>query len=281
MPRKNRAFTLIELLVVISIIALLIAILLPALGRARESAKRIQCAANTRSVAQAHMFVGEDNKGQYRLTNRYLDQMNESTARRYADFAPNAIDDHISFLNPFVYADMLDSGIQFASFACPNRGLDFVKPNGAPQEAAFTPRDYPGLNFVRTAYYQMSGRDQRMFDGPSARVVQPRAGQQKRKWRSPVSLNDPGDLPMTACMLEKGTVGPPYSTFPHGPNGMIEVPNSKYAEDTDSEGGNVAANDGSAQFVPTSDASHFNAYLGATNIAGHWQDVDSYDSVNP
>ena len=59
---KTRAFTLIELLVVMVIIALLVGLLLPALGRAREEARKTQCRSNLRQVGLAMNIYANDNK---------------------------------------------------------------------------------------------------------------------------------------------------------------------------------------------------------------------------
>lgn len=65
---RGGGFTLIELLVVVSIIALLISILLPSLGRAKELANRAYCGANLRGISQALVVYAQMNDGLYPAT---------------------------------------------------------------------------------------------------------------------------------------------------------------------------------------------------------------------
>jgi prepilin-type N-terminal cleavage/methylation domain-containing protein/prepilin-type processing-associated H-X9-DG protein len=71
--RRFRGFTLIELLVVISVVALLLAIILPALAASRESGNRSACLTSAKQVTVAFIALGDDNRGWVNGINRPVD----------------------------------------------------------------------------------------------------------------------------------------------------------------------------------------------------------------
>ena len=71
---RSRGFTLVELLVVIGIIAILIALLMPALGRARENARRIDCMSHMRQLTTAWVAYAQANKGHLVFAENWPDE---------------------------------------------------------------------------------------------------------------------------------------------------------------------------------------------------------------
>jgi prepilin-type N-terminal cleavage/methylation domain-containing protein len=92
--RLPRGFTLIELLVVIGIIAILISILLPALGRARDTSRRVKCLANLKGIGTGIQLYMTDSKGllpKVRPLNDGNNQNDPSLLAVLADYTDAAI----------------------------------------------------------------------------------------------------------------------------------------------------------------------------------------------
>ena len=296
----RRAFTLIELLVVISIIALLIAILLPALSRAKESAARAECAANTRSLSQGTHILSADNKDRYRLDwagmggpSAYRNSLSfykdfDEVRRRWNNGAgrTDALVNPAHWVNSAIFFDLIDVGVVLDTFQCPNRPPEFVfgrKASGGDLNVFPLEAPYPdNLGYAEVSYEMLGGRD----IAHVTNSVQTNATAATRAWVSPMSLDDPSDLPLNSCLMESGSYFPPPDTrigsnFGHGPKGYIAVNGFVRPDQTDAEGTNVSANDGSTQFVRTENLSGFRTNGGTGTANGWWGYVRSYDEVNP
>ena len=166
---SRAGFTLIELLVVVSIIALLVGILLPALQGAREAAKNTVCKANLSSMGQAVFFYAQDNRDYIPPANvsrsNYYDTSFDVLLEEYLDsFGFYSPPDDIWVRNPGLWH-------------CPSDNVQReVLPMHAnlPPEMPYPPRSYQ-MNFSVSVDYRygsgVCGRSARLRKIPTHVIV--------------------------------------------------------------------------------------------------------------
>jgi prepilin-type N-terminal cleavage/methylation domain-containing protein/prepilin-type processing-associated H-X9-DG protein len=154
----KHGFTLVELLVVISIIALLLSILMPTLGKAREQSRSIVCLSNLRRIAVSVLLYSEDNDGtmMFSLFNgaTWMDHL-------------YVTEDNTSALR------MPDSTERRTRFHCPSEPAHgHYTPPRAPYHIAWSPAGDYALN-RGTGYYPMCGQEDKFgkVTMPSAKLV--------------------------------------------------------------------------------------------------------------
>jgi prepilin-type N-terminal cleavage/methylation domain-containing protein len=248
--RSRHGFTLVELLVVVSIIALLLSILLPALGAARVVARRVKCAANARSLLQGSVMLAADNRGHFRLTHRFLPESNAHDM----DYDPTLrlAADHISWIPAHYGEDLEEVGQGIDALRCPERGREYIRKNTNPPA-------------WRTSYYIMAGRDSEAF--------LPVRG---KTWVAPRTTWDNSDLIMVADVTERGTFNPPNATGSHGQRGLVTGHQYALPDEIGVIGSNIGTADGAVAFEPVGNLEEFSAAAGGA-VTGFWPDVPSYD----
>ncbi|MEM1355786.1 MAG: prepilin-type N-terminal cleavage/methylation domain-containing protein [Planctomycetota bacterium] len=261
----RRAFTLIELLVVISIIAILLAILLPVLARSKEATRRAICASNQHQILVTANAYAADQDGMLPNVQRWdgnLMWMVESAFEALSEGEVLA-----SEVGPFTEV----APVRYEHMHCPNMEGQWKRVSSFSQGG-------DGVS-VRVGYLILMGRQ----DRPEYQQVSS-ANPIALGWRSTLSIDrpEPGTIDesgqfedeglLIADLNFEGSSFPPVISAVHGPQGIIREATSGTTTPNDigSEGGNLGYVDGSVQFRPAREMRRHRAIQNGTPFYGWW-----------